>query len=422
MHDRIINIFFAHTDDGKPLYNIANREIELMNHWLSTNIHITLKLNVWHQVCVSNMGNPEQCVMDQMPIAESNIFVAVFRFSYGRPTGNINPDTGEMYKSGMEEEFHAAYKSFIQNNCPDIIIMKSEEPVPRKYTAYPFADMDTFFTEFRAEGKHPGLYNTFCNEAEFAEVFRRNIMSRLIAILRDIPEENTPSIGKYYQDRGLFDLFLEEHNGIRNQCKTTQIATTKLLRIHARTCYSFISRMGRFHAETRKALENGARFQIIMQNPWSLNSIYAARSDPQFRKKFADFRQHKITASDLLAAFEHNHWYTERFLSCKTGYQSLKKDFSRQIQLRFSEMDLANSILLTDNEIYFEPYFNSIGVGTRNIPLYEIRATSASTLYQDAVTDFEDLWETSCSFTKFLNNETFYREKLCNYLEYTVRR
>ena len=310
MADRIIHIFFAYTEDASSLQSIAHHEIELINSWFSTKVPIHLKLRDWKHNCVSNMGNPEKSVLTQMPIAESDIFVAVFRFNYGTPTGNCNPKTGIPYKSGMEEEFYTAYNCWEENKKPDIIIMKSEEDVPRKNLSSRgnFEEIDAFFAEFRAEGKHPGLYNTFKDENDFAELFRRNIMSRIVAILNSTSDGNKPQIGSYYKQLGLLDLFLDTQNNERNSHKTSQIKCTKRLRLHARSCYSFISRLGSFYAEIYSALENGMTFHVIMQNPWSLNAIYAARSDDNFRKKFTAYQKRQLNAEDLLDAFEHSHW------------------------------------------------------------------------------------------------------------------
>jgi len=423
MGDRIIHIFFAFTEDAISLLNIANHEIELINNWFSTKIPINLKLHDWKHTGVSNMGNPEKNVLSQMPIEDSNIFIAVFRFNYGKPTGNTDPLTGNQYKSGMEEEFYTAYRYWQKHNTPDIIIMKSEEDVPRKNirTQSDFADIDAFFDEFRAEGAHPGLFSTFNNEVEFGEIFRRNIMSRVVAILQGTESENAPEIGSYYKQLGLLDLFLDDQNNVRNSYKTKQIKSTKRLRLHARTCYSFISRLGSFYAEIHSALENGMTFHVIMQNPWSLNAIYAARSEDQFKKQFAAYQKNQITAEELLKAFEASHWYKERYLSCVEGYKVLKKEFGKQIQLRFSDMDLSNSILLSDNELFFEPYLNSISVGHKNIPLYEIRATKKAVLYIDAERDFEDMWKSGCGYDKFQKTKADYRTRIREYLDCEVR-
>lgn len=84
-------------------------------------------------------------------------------------------------------------------------------------------------------------------------------------------------------------------------------------------------------------------------------------------------------------------------------------------------MDLSNSILLSDNELFFEPYLNSISVGQKNIPLYELRASKNADLYKDAERDFEDMWKSGCRFVDFKKLETEYRKRICEYLDNSIK-
>lgn len=422
MKDRIIHIFFAFAEDALPLLEIAKHEIELINHWFSTKIPLNLTLHDWKHTGVANMGNPEQKVLERMPIDKSDIFMAVFRFNYGKPTGNKHPVTGVEYKSGMEEEFYTAYEYWKEHKRPDIIILKSEEDIPRKSlrSQDDLANIEAFFGEFSAAGKHPGLFNTFYNEMDFKEIFRRNIMSRVVDILLDSVGDKGPTLGDYYQNLGLMDLYLERQNDARNASKKEQIRKTNQLRLHARTCYSFISRVGSFYPEIHKALERGMTFKLIMQNPWSLNAMYSARSEKQFKKLFAEHQKEQKT-DELLKAYEQTHWYKERYLLCLRGYEELKAEFRGQIKLRVSDMDLSNSIFISDEELFFEPYLNSLPVGRPKPPLYEIRANQESILYKDAVRDFEDLWSSSYSYEVFLKYESNYRARLHEFLDRQVK-
>ena len=278
-----------------------------------------------------------------------------------------------------------------------------------------------FFAEFQAEATHPGLFNTFKDESEFREIFRRNIMSRVIPLLQCTMGGDVPEIGGYYQDVGLLNLYLDDQNIDRNLCKIEQIKNTKCLRLHARTCYNFISRLGVFYPEIYAALKRGMSFHLIMQNPWSLNAIYAARSEDIFKRQFAQHQRKQITTEELLTTYEETHWYKERYLPCLEGYKILKHEFGGRIQLRFSDMDLSNSILLSDEELFFEPYLNSIKVGHKKIPLYEIRANKKATLYKDAERDFKDVWESGCSYYRFEKAGIDYRARLRDYFDCKVK-
>lgn len=424
MADKIIHIMLAFARDSVPLSEIAKHEIKLLNNTFSSIFPISLETHDWVQNGVSGMGNPEKQVLSTIPLENCDIFVGIFRFDYGNPTGNINPGTGQPYKSGMEEEFDVAYRYWKNAKKPDIIILKSEEAIPRENirSNCNIDDLENFFNEFRHDGHHPGLYNTFSNEVEFGEQLRRNMMSRIIDTLRNTKDLIRLGVEDYYNHLGILDFFVENNNHSRNERKVEQIKNTRKLRLHARTCYSYICKLGFFYPEIGRALEAGMEFRVIMQNPWSLNAIHAARDEDQFRKCFNQYQNNKISADELLAAFESSLWYRTKYLECIVGFNELHNKYGKKISLKISDMDLSNSILLSDKEVFFEPYLNGFSLGSKVIPLFEIRATRSAELYQDAERDFDDIWKTSCGIVKFTKNKAEYRKRLLEYLKREVRR
>ena len=85
--------------------------------------------------------------------------------------------------------------------------------------------------------------------------------------------------------------------------------------------------------------------------------------------------------------------------------------------MRLSDSDMSISCMLSDHRVFLEPYFNSIKPGIKSLPLFEIMARSDQPLYSDAEADFEELWETSVTVTKFKREQAERREKLRSYLE-----
>ena len=166
------------------MLKIAKREVEIINlafHGIAQCI-----IHEWKSGTVSRMGNPEEQILKQMPIEHSNCFISVFRFRYGSPSGNIDPAPGQKYKSGMEEEFLTAYRSWKVHKRPEIMVFKSIEPVPPvhlKDTSQ--KDLDSFFKEFSSDGQHPGLYKEYDSENSFREVFLQSI---LFYVLKAIEE------------------------------------------------------------------------------------------------------------------------------------------------------------------------------------------------------------------------------------------
>lgn len=414
---RCINVFFASASDAGELLQIAKKEVDAINSVVGGTVHYNIL--DWKKCTVSSMGNPEEEILKQMPIDESNYFVGVFRFKYGEPTGTVNPDTGKPYKSGMEEEFFRAYRLWQQYKRPEIIIFRSEEDVPRAYALKSdLVELEKFFKDFEATGKHPGLYNTYKNKEEFAEKFRKNILQRLVKELQsDVPEEYRNYIAK--KDKGFIEIYFDGESEKRNKVKQQEIFSTSVLKLQANSGYSFIGKGTIHNPSIRKALERGMQFQIIMQNPWSLNAIYLAlkSSDFQNKQKYNQYLHHKLSASEIIEVYKKSHWKNERFQYCMNGYEELKKEFKDRIQLKVSDRDLSNSVLITDNYLLLEPYYNTIEAAKKSISVFEVQIDKNSDLYKDTNSYFDVLWNSGYTYRKFKQNEKKFEERLKEYLE-----
>ena len=80
-------------------------------------------------------------------------------------------------------------------------------------------------------------------------------------------------------------------------------------------------------------------------------------------------------------------------------------------------MDASNSIFLSDNCLFFEPYINTVSAGRKSLSLFEIQATRESELYKDSDAYFNIVWESSCSYNVYNKNLKFYKERLKEYLD-----
>lgn len=413
-----INIFFASASDAEELLEIAKGEIEVINNMMHGTVHYNIL--DWKKCTVSSMGNPEDEILKQMPISESNYFVGVYRFKYGSPTGNKNPDTGRLYKSGMEEEFFKAYGLWKKYKKPEIMIFKSEEAVPRT-VALKYNELvvyEEFFKNFQADGKHPGLYNTYKNKEEFAEKFRKNIMTRLIKeIQEDIPEEYKNYLKK--KEKGFVEIYFDGNSEKRNRIKQEEISKTSVLKLQANSGYSFIGKGTIHNPSIRKALERGMKFKIIMQNPWSLNAVYLALKSDDFpnKQQYNQYLRHNLCADDIIDIYKKSHWKNERFQICMNGFNDLKKKFKSQIQLKVSDRDLSNSILLTDDYLMLEPYYNTIEADKKDISLFEIQMDRKSDLYKNTSDYFDVLWNSGYTYNQFKQKEKLFEERLKEYLE-----
>lgn len=408
MATQIVNIFLAYTDDSSELISIAKKEVDVINR--STEGKIQIRIQEWKTDTISAMGNPETKILEQMPITASNFFIGLFRFKYGTPSGNVNPDTGKTYQSGMEEEFFTAYRLWTKYKRPEILIFKSIEDVPRKY-AVEYTNqkaLEDFFKEFSPIGKHPGLYKEYRTKEQFGEIFRQSILSHIF--------KNLSKATNY--SGGFSNIFFDKDNAIRNNIKRQELQSTQTLRLQANTGYSFLVPGAPHYNIVRNGLSQGMEVKVIIQNPLSVNAVLTLlrRSDFHSEREYISYLKNQLPSDRLINIYRNSHWFSIRLKACIDGYNNLRKAFGNQrIQLRFSNRDLSNSILLTDNYLFFEPYFGILEMDTKDISVFEVQVSKNSTLYNDTLTYFNKLWTTSDTYNQYVKKEKTFEEQLRNY-------
>jgi hypothetical protein len=80
---------------------------------------ITLLFLDWKVSVIPEFGpTPQSIINDQ--IGEYDVYIGILWNKFGTPTGEINPETKEVYASGTEEEFYNAYNKWKDNGKPKI--------------------------------------------------------------------------------------------------------------------------------------------------------------------------------------------------------------------------------------------------------------------------------------------------------------
>ncbi len=407
MDTQVINIFFAYTDDSNELITSAKNEIEIINRSIKEKFLIRIK--EWKTDTISEMGNPEEKILKQIPINESNLFIGLFRFKYGSPSGNTNPDTGKSYNSAMEEEFFTAYRLWTKYKRPEILIFKSIEDVPYKYAVNYTNQMEleAFFKEFSSTGKHPGLYKEYGTKEQFKEIFRQSILSYVFEKL----SKSTAYSNEFS------NIFFDKDNDNRNNIKHRELRSTQTLRLQANTGYSFLVQSATHHNLVRAGLPQGMEMKVIIQNPLSINAVLTLlrKNDFPSDKDYKKYLKNQLPADRLIDIYRNSHWFNTRIKGCIDGYNNLKKVFGKKIQLRFSNRDLSNSILLTDNYLFFEPNYGILEMDIKDISVFEVQVFKNSALYKDTVNYFKNLWSSSDTYEQYVEKEKIFDEQLRNY-------
>lgn len=420
MQSKSINIFLAAASDSNDLVQIVNEEVEHINRMLLARRNLSIKIDYWQNVPAA-MGNAESRILAELDLSQYDLFLEIFRFYYGKPTGNINPDTCAPYKSGMEEEFYSAYRKWKERGTPEIVILKSEEPIPRAIIGSHenFAALDAFFAEFSGTGKHPGLYNTFSSTSQFRDVVRRNIVMRIFDYISD--HQNICDRDGFFPsiyDNGFTDFFCSGENERRNAAKIAEISTSRKVSLFARSGVSFVGYLGPFYPHIVKALDAGMLFHILIQNPFSMPAIYGTLipQEKRFSQIFLSYTKGRISAQELFSSYLETHWINDRFTPSINHYRILKKKYPKQVELRLSDMDCSTTLLLTDKSVFFKPAINAADDGRRKPPLFEIEASCDSDLYKFSNMEFSKQWSLGISLKYFEKKQAILQQQLINTL------
>ena len=74
-------------------------------------------------------------------------------------------------------------------------------------------------------------------------------------------------------------------------------------------------------------------------------------------------------------------------------------------------------MLITDNYLLLEPYYNTIEAAKKSISVFEVQIDKNSDLYKDTNSYFDVLWNSGYTYRKFKQNEKKFEERLKEYLE-----
>lgn len=406
-----IEVVFAYASDSVELQKVVQQEIDKINNFISKN-NYRINFKHWKNNIDLGVGIPEDKVLEGLNIPNSDLFIEIFRYSYGKPTG-LSTGDGRRYDSGLVQEFDIAYESYKKNGHPQIALFKSEEDVPRHYCDTVVDDkkkMQSFFNECESNGNHPTLYQNFHDIDELRSEVNNVALSFAIKYICK-NESRAPEDRKYYSD-----IFFADRNDERNSLKAECMQNSDNIYLSAKSCYSFLNQQGRFYSDFNGWLKNrmnsieSHKICVIMQNPLSINAIMTAIG----YKKYNQFIKGKKNAEEIATAYVKSNWFNQRYLGSIDGYLLLKKKYNKLIELRLSDSDMSTSILITDRMVFFEPYLNSIEVGKKSLSVFEIISNKEADLYKDSKKDFDELWGSSyrCSkeYSKMIKKQDIKQE------------
>jgi hypothetical protein len=198
-----LRIFVASPGDVKVERDHVSKVINDLNKGVMANkLKLFLQMLDWRNL-PPEMGRPQQVILDQLPLETWDIFIGILWSHFGTPPGAIHPETGEPYLSGTHEEFNSAYRLWKKNqeeekDRPRILIYRCKRSIPADSDPNQLKLVQDFFAGFEVAGTHPGLYQTYETNDDFARRLRNDLEQVLYEFseekLAKMPEEEQKAL------------------------------------------------------------------------------------------------------------------------------------------------------------------------------------------------------------------------------------
>ena len=420
---RVIHIFLASANDMLKYRNCTEQVIDELNQSLAPHFNVRLELFRWEKNVTPQLGRPQQIIFEQADFEKIDIFIGILGNRFGTPTGAYGLDQQE-YESGTQEEYDRACQSYHCCGRPDILIFKDNSPLkPGFFDIDQYSKVQDFLQEFEAGKSHPGLYSRFKSVNDFQSQLRIALTKNLLRLIdkeKNAGKTSETQLSPLYQEAGYLQLFTSKTNNLRGLSKNAAIARSQNIELLAKTGNSFLGSVGNRYLDLliQNIDERNAQIRIILMNPWSMNAVLSAFAESASEQDYLDCLLCKKPAQDILTTYIQSSWYQMKLRDVLTNYGQLCKQYPN-IQLRFVDVEIPASVLMTDQRCYFEPYANYCNTDRlqKKVSTFEVEMSNKSVLYQASKAYFNMLWENAISYETFISAEEQYKTALSNRLD-----
>lgn len=413
------NVFLASCSDVAKYRKIAQKVIDELNDSLGEELSCRAKLFRWEKSTVPEMGRPQEVIFKQADFEKTELFIGILGNRFGTPTGGVDKNNKE-YESGTKEEFDRAYNMFITRGTPHIMIFKSNAPIkPGSIDVEQYKKVQMFIDEFNANKANPGLYKTFTSAKEFETAFRVSVAKYYFKQSENRIQRLPVDLSEEYQKEGFLKLFVPTTNKERNIDKMEALMDANMVYLIAKTGNSFLGTIGnRFLEVLIDITRKKGKVKILLLSPWSINAITTAFAESGEVKLFVDLLQHQVPSQALIEAYKKTEWFKLKLMDVINGYREIQ-ELNPAIELRFIDTDLSASLLITDKDIFYEPYLNLINRSRlkKSTITFEVKMGSNVPFYNNARKHFETLWESAVPYDNLIKHEPHYVNLLANCID-----
>jgi hypothetical protein len=189
----LIRIFLASPADVSEERVIVQKVVGELNRSIARSIGVFIDLIRWEDF-LPGMGRPEQIILDQANIEETDLFIGILWNRFGTPTGVAN--------CGTEEEFDSAYQAWKVNGKPHIVLYFCSQA--QTLDSQDSIQQRSQVLAFRARVAALGLIREFQLRTDFENLLRRDITNYILSSATEFDQQvrhnNPPSTSRILEE------------------------------------------------------------------------------------------------------------------------------------------------------------------------------------------------------------------------------
>jgi len=166
---KVLRVFLASPADVQPERAKVENVIAELNESSAPYLGLHLEIIRWEDT-VPGMGRPQQVILDQVDLNDTDIFIGILWNHFGTPTGRAD--------SGTEEEFQIAYEAWKSKGLPRIMFYFCQRPANLQTIEQ--IDQKSRVIKFRDRLSRLGILGEYSDTAEFETCLRKHLALHLL--------------------------------------------------------------------------------------------------------------------------------------------------------------------------------------------------------------------------------------------------
>jgi hypothetical protein len=195
----VIQVFLASPSDVTHERTVTQGVVAEINRNMARELSIMVDLLRWEDM-IPGMGRPEQVILDQADIDQSDVFIGILWNRFGTPTGKAD--------SGTEEEFQIAYESWLNHGKPHILFYFCQRPA--NFERDEELQQKSKVLTFRKQLSTAGIIREFQTCEDFERALRQDMTKHLLGLRMQLAtghekDSGTPRICPQTTDAAVAD-------------------------------------------------------------------------------------------------------------------------------------------------------------------------------------------------------------------------